>query len=38
LGFGRRRIFRDGLLLVVPTFHRNGCEQNQNRGSSEAKA
>jgi hypothetical protein len=29
---------RDGLLLVVPMFHRNSCEQNQNRGSSEAKA
>jgi hypothetical protein len=29
---------RDGLLVFVPMFHRNGCEQNQNRGSSEAEA
>jgi hypothetical protein len=37
-GFGRRRTLRDGLLLVVPALHRNGREQNQNRGSGEAKA
>ena len=35
---GRGRNLRDGLLVFVPTFHRNGCEQNQNRGSSEAEA
>jgi hypothetical protein len=29
---------RDGLLVFVPTFHGNGREQNQNRGSSEAEA
>jgi hypothetical protein len=35
---GRRRTLRDGLSMLVQTFHRNGCEQNQNRGSSEAEA
>jgi hypothetical protein len=35
---GRRRTLRDGLLVLVPTFHGNRCEQNQNRGSSEAEA
>jgi hypothetical protein len=35
---GRRRTLRDGFLLLVPTFHRNRREQNQNCGSSEAKA
>jgi hypothetical protein len=29
---------RDGLLMLVPTFHGNRREQNQNRGSSEAEA
>jgi hypothetical protein len=29
---------RDSLLLLVPMFHRNSREQNQNRGSSQAKA
>jgi hypothetical protein len=28
---------RDRLLTLVPAFHGNGCEQNQNRGSSEAE-
>jgi hypothetical protein len=38
LCLGRRRTLRDGLLTLVPTFHGNRCEQNQNRGSSEAEA
>jgi hypothetical protein len=29
---------RDDLLALVPMFHRNGREQNQNRGSSDAEA
>jgi hypothetical protein len=29
---------RDRLLTLVPTFHGNRCEENQNRGSSEAEA
>jgi hypothetical protein len=36
--FGRSRILRDGLLVLLPTFHRHHREQNQNRGSSEAKS
>jgi hypothetical protein len=31
-------VLRDGFSLIVPTFHGNHCEQNQNRGSSDTKA
>jgi hypothetical protein len=37
LCFGRRRTLRDRLLTLVLAFHGDGCEQNQNRGSSEAE-
>ena len=29
---------RNSFSLIVPTFHGNHCEQNQNRGSGETKA
>jgi hypothetical protein len=38
LCLGRRRTLRDRLLTLVPTFRGYRCEQNQNRGSSEAEA
>jgi len=37
LCLGRSGTLGDGLLVILPTFHGNGCEQNQNRGSSEAE-